>query len=70
MFWLILRTIANGHIVKEGIAKASGLDWMIVRPAAFIDGPATGVYQHGFMPDEKKPTLKISLADVAGFMLQ
>jgi len=32
--------------------------------------PATGVYKHGFPPTEKNLKLKISRADVAGFMLQ
>ncbi len=70
MFGLILRAIFNDHIVQEAIVKTSGLDWVIARPAAFTDGPATGAYQQGFVPGEKKLTLKISRADVASFMLQ
>lgn len=70
MFGLILRAIFRDHVVQEGIIKGSGLDWVIARPAAFVDGPATGTYQHGFAAGENKLTLKISRADVAGFMLQ
>lgn len=69
MFGLILRTIFRDHEVQEKVVKTSGLDWVIARPAAFIDGPATGIYMHGFAPGENKLTLKISRADVASFML-
>ena len=47
----------------------SDLDWTIVRPAAFTDGELTGAYRHGFPPTKRDLSLKISRADVAGFML-
>jgi putative NADH-flavin reductase len=48
----------------------SALDWTIVRPGAFTDGPRTGGYRHGFAPDDKAITHKVSRADVADFMLK
>ena len=70
MFGLVLRAIFNDHVVQEAIVRSSGLDWVIARPAAFVDGPATGAYKQGFPSSETKLTLKISRADVAGFMLE
>ncbi len=70
MFGLLLRPAFIDHQLQEQHVRASGLDWTIVRPAAFTDGPRTGAYQHGFSgrsPDGLK--LKISRADIADFML-
>ena len=58
------------HEAQEAFMKQSDIDWIIVRPGAFTNGPATGAYKHGFPPTEKKLNFKISRADVAGFMLQ
>jgi len=69
MFGLILRFVFNDHKAQEKIVKRSTLDWTIIHPASFTDGPATGNYKQGFSGDEKNITLKISRADVAGFML-
>lgn len=69
MFGLLLRPAFADHAEQERLVMASGLDWTIVRPAAFTDGPATGAYKHGFSASEKRLTLKISRADVAAFML-
>jgi len=70
MFGLLLREAYADHEAQEAIVKRSGLDWIIVRPGAFTDGPATGAYKHGFPPTEKNLKLKISRADVADFMLR
>ena len=70
MFGLILRSVYQDHIVQEGLVKNSGLDWTIVRPAAFTDGPVTEKFYHGFFERGKKLTLTISRADVAAFILQ
>lgn len=40
--------------------ERSSLDWIIVRPAAFTDSPATTAYRHGFAANEDNLTLKIS----------
>ncbi len=70
MFGFLLRAAYADHEAQEEIVRGSGLDWTVVRPAAFTDGPATGAYRHGFAPTEKNLKLKISRADVADFMLR
>lgn len=70
MFGLLLRKAFADHVTQEEYVKQSGLDWTIVRPAAFTDGDRTGEYRHGFTGGDKSTTLKISRADVAGFMLK
>lgn len=70
MFGLLLRPAYADHQRQEEIVAASGLDWTLVRPSAFTDGPATNNYQHGFSPTLKGLALKISRADVAGFILR
>lgn len=70
MFGFFIKEVFADHQAQEAFVTKSDLDWIIVRPAAFTDGPATGAYKHGFTPSEKNITLKISRADDAGFMLQ
>jgi len=70
MFGLLLRPAYADHQAQETFIEQSGLDWTIVRPAAFTDGPATGNYKHGFPVTERNLKLKISRADVAGFLLR
>ncbi len=70
MFGALLRQTFADHVRQEEYVTASGLDWTIVRPAAFTDGPRTGQYKHGFPGTEPSLTLKISRADVADFMLK
>jgi putative NADH-flavin reductase len=69
MFGLLLRAAYADHVRQEAVVRESGLDWTIVRPSAFTDGPRTGSYRHGFGP-ETKSALKISRADVADFLLR
>lgn len=70
MFGLLLRDAFADHQMQEDIIRQSDLDWVIVRPGAYTDGPATGAYKSGFDAAEKGLSLKISRADVAGFMLR
>ena len=70
MFGLLLREAYADHQAQEALVQQSGLDWIIVRPGAFTDGPASNVYKHGFPPTEKNLKLKISRAGVASFMLR
>jgi len=70
MFGFILRKVFADHQLQECYVKQSHLDWTIVRPSAFVDGPRTGSYRHGFPGDDKTSTLKISRADVADFLLK
>ena len=69
LFWGPLRWAMADHEKQESIVKASGLDWTIVRPAAFTDGPLTGNYKFGCPIDADRLSLTISRADVANFLL-
>jgi uncharacterized protein YbjT (DUF2867 family) len=69
MFGLLLRGAFADHVEQERLTRASGLDWTIVRPGSFTDGPRTGSYRRGFGPREKT-TLKVSRADVAEFVVE
>ena len=68
MFGLLLRPVFLDHELQENLVRASGLDWTIVRPSAFTDGPDTAGYREGFGGRERRLALKISRADVAGFL--
>ena len=70
MFGLFLRPMFADHILQENYVKQSHLDWIIVRPGAFMDGNRTGEYRHGFPGTDQTTKLKISRADVADFMLK
>ena len=54
---------------QEGLIRRSSLDWVIVRPAALTDGPKRGRLHHGPDVGNWLWTVRISRADVAGFML-
>ena len=69
MFGLLLRGAYADHVEQERLTRASGVDWTIVRPGSFTDGPRTGSYRRGFGPQEKT-TLKVSRADVAEFVVE
>jgi putative NADH-flavin reductase len=70
MFGWFLKEAYIDHELQERYVQESPLDWIIVRPAAFTDGDATGEFRHGFAPGTSDLTLKISRADVALFMLR
>lgn len=69
MFGMLLRAAFADHVAQEEQVMRSGLDWTIVRPAAYTDGQRTGNYRHGFPPTAKALKLKVSRADVADFVL-
>ena len=69
MFGLLLRGAYADHVEQERLTRVSRLDWTIVRPGSFTDGPRTGTYRRGFGPQEKT-TLKVSRADVAEFVVE
>lgn len=69
MFGLLLRPAYADHQQQETYVRASDLDWTIVRPSAFTDGPRTGTYRRGFAGDEAGLSLKIARADIAEFLL-
>jgi putative NADH-flavin reductase len=68
MFGLLLRAAYDDHVRQEEYVVRSDLDWTIVRPSAFTDGPRTGRYERDFGTD-RKTKLKISRADVADFLV-
>jgi len=68
MFGLLLRPVLLDHELQETLVRASGLDWTIVRPSAFVDGPSTGAFKEDVAPNDTTLTLKISRADVAEFL--
>jgi putative NADH-flavin reductase len=64
----VLRKAMEDKERQETLVKASGLDWIIVRPGGLTDGPATGQYRAGL--DPKISAGQIARADVAAFVLQ
>ncbi len=68
MFGLLLKPVLADHELQESLVAASGLDWTIVRPAAFTDGPATGAFREAFPPTERGLSLRIARADIAAFL--
>lgn len=70
LFGMLLRPAMADSNNQEAYVKASNLDWTIVRPGAFTDGPATGGYRRNIGPDEKGLTLKITRADIAAFLIE
>ncbi|WP_067855593.1 NAD(P)-dependent oxidoreductase [Nocardia shimofusensis] len=70
LFGLLLRKAYADHQRQEDVVRASGLDWTLVRPSAYTDGPRTGAYRYGFGADATGLTLKVSRADVADAILR
>ena len=68
MFGAILKPVFKDHELQEDLVRASGLDWTIVRPSAFSNGPATDAFKENFPPSDRKLSLKISRADIAAFL--
>ncbi|MET7770757.1 SDR family oxidoreductase [Nocardia sp. NPDC005366] len=69
-FGVLLRKAYNDHVAQEQCVRASGLDWTIVRPSAFTDGPRTGGFRRDVPTDATGLTLKISRADIADFLVE
>jgi len=68
MFGLLLKPVFKDHELQESMVRASGLDWTIVRPGAFTDGPATGHFIEDVPPTRRGLRLKIARADIAVFL--
>ncbi len=68
MFGLLLKPVHQDHELQERLVRVSGLDWTIVRPSAFADGPATGAFKENFPPADRSLTLKIPREDIAAFL--
>ncbi len=69
---LLLRQGFAEHELQEKTVRNSKLDWTLVRPGAYNDGPLTGEYRHDIANavNGNSPKAKISRADVADFMLK
>lgn len=70
MFGLLLRKAYADHHRQEELVRTSGLDWTLIRPSAYTDGPRTGGYRYGFGSEATGLTLKVSRADVADAILR
>ncbi len=70
MFGMLLRKAYADHGRQEEYIRHSALDWTIVRPAALTKDEATGTYLKGFPATEKNINLKISIDDLAVFMVE
>lgn len=68
MFGFLLRPVYLDHQLQEQLVRASGLDWTIVRPSAFIDGPESRSLKEDFSPQERNLSLKTSRHQVATFL--
>jgi putative NADH-flavin reductase len=70
MFGLFLRQAYADHERQEELVMRSSLDWTLVRPAALAKGDLTGKYHHGDLRSNRALTLKISVPDVADFLVK
>ncbi len=68
MFGGLLRPVFRDHELQEQLVEASGLDWTLVRPSAFADGPATGDFIEDVPPGRRGLKLKITRCDLARFL--
>lgn len=66
---LVMRHLYRDHGLQEVVIRESGLEWVIVRPAALTNGARTDNCRHD-CGSEKTIRSKIARADVAAFMLQ
>ena len=67
---LILPFYMWDKLRQEQLIAASDRDWVIVRPGVLTNGDARGSYRHGPKVGSYLWPVKISRADVAGFMLK
>ena len=63
----VLKKAMDDKERQEALVKASGFDWIIVRPGGLTNGPATGSYKSGV--DVRLTAGQVSRADVAAFVL-
>ena len=58
MFGLLLRPVFLDHERQEQLVRESGLDWTIVRPSAFTDGPADDNFKVDIPAGERRLRLE------------
>jgi putative NADH-flavin reductase len=66
----VLKATFREHHLQEMAVKQSGLNWTIVRPGSLTNGKMTGKYKYGFSYADPALKVKISRADVAGFLIK
>ena len=69
IFGSILKKALLDHNEQEAYVMDSKLNYTIVRPGGFTDGPLTKDIRHGFTSTDKTIKLKISCSDIAYFIL-
>jgi putative NADH-flavin reductase len=69
MFRRLNRALFDDKCLAEQAIRDSALDWVIVRPVALVDAPATGSYRTG-IDIRLAVAKKLSHADVADFMVK
>ena len=71
--WIIFPLFTRDRYVdknrQEALIEASGLDWVIVRPARFSERPASGPLEVHTPADGVAILRRITRAEVAGFVL-
>lgn len=70
MFGWFLKRAFLDHEEQEKYIFDSNLEWTIIRPGAFTNGPLTKNFKCNFAMNQKDLKLKISRADLAWFMLE
>jgi putative NADH-flavin reductase len=70
MFGWFLKRAFLDHEEQEKFILDSELDWTVIRPGAFTNGPLTRNFHYNFGMNQKGLELKISRADLAWFMLK
>ncbi len=68
LFGFLLKQVHRDHELQEQLVRASGLDWTLVRPSAFVDDAPSAPIREGFGPDMHDLKLKIARSDVAAFL--
>jgi putative NADH-flavin reductase len=68
LLWLILKNMYSDLARMETLVKASSLDWTILRPPGFTNGPRTGRYQTA-VNQHLSRSLFISRADIADYIV-
>lgn len=67
-FAILLKSAREDHETQEAAVKASGLDWIIIRPSGLVNTPRTGIYSVG--ESIRTKTSQISRADLADLILK
>lgn len=70
MFGFLLMKAFKDHKLQEEYIRESHLDYTIVRPSAFTNGPSTRAFKVDFNAQEKNLSLKIPREDIAYFMIE